>query len=139
MNLYPATNHGSCRFQFWTWLFWSPYFRKLCLVTCTICSNNLSISRWSHEIMWRLISDDSYNFWNFPWNSVPWWVKTSTRAPNLLSTLPKNAYDAPSHLVMAPILTNWKNVWKWPKHISYVEVSNSMDWWNPNSINIQAQ
>jgi hypothetical protein len=38
-------------------------------------------------------------------------VKTSTEAQNLLNTLPKNAYDAPSHLVMPPILTNWQNVW----------------------------
>jgi hypothetical protein len=90
LNLYPTTNHGSCRFQFWAWPFWSPYLWKLCLVTCTICSTNLFTSRWSHEIMWWLISDDSYNSWNSPWNFVPWLMKTSTGAPNLLSTLPKN-------------------------------------------------
>jgi len=111
LNLYPTTNHGSFRSQFWTPPFRSPYLQKPCLVTCTIRSTNPSTSRWCCEVMQWLINYDSYNSWNSPWNFIPWLVKTSTGAPNLLNTLLKNAYDAPSHLVMPPILTNWKNVW----------------------------
>jgi hypothetical protein len=98
LNLYPITSHGSYKSQFQVWPLWRPYFCKPHFTICTIHLTNLFASWWSHEVVWWSINALSHSSWNSPWNYVPWLVRTSARAPNLLSTLTKNAYDVPSLL-----------------------------------------
>ncbi len=92
LNLYPIISLASYKSQFWIWHFWSPYFCRPHFAAYTICSINLFASWWSCEVVWWLISVFSRIFWDSPWNFVPWSMKTLIGAPNLLSTLSKNAY-----------------------------------------------
>jgi hypothetical protein len=92
LNLYPITNHGNYKSQFRIWPLWRPYFHKPHFIVCTIHSTNMSTSRWFHDVVQWLINVFSHNSWNCPWNFVLWLMRTLARAPNLLSTLSKNAY-----------------------------------------------
>ncbi len=89
LNLYPIVNYGSYKSQSWVWHFWKPYFCNPCFTVCTIRLANSFASGWSCEVMQWSINVFSHNFWNSPRNFIPWLVRTSVGAPNLLSTYPK--------------------------------------------------
>jgi hypothetical protein len=90
LNLYPIANHGSYKSQFRIWPLWRPYFRKPFFIVYTIRSTNPSTSGWFHEIVRWSINNFSRNSWNSPQYYVPWSMKISTEAPNLLNILSKN-------------------------------------------------
>ncbi len=71
---------------------WRPYFCKPCVTIFTFHLVNLSTLIWSHEVVRWLMNVFSHNFWNSPWNFVPWSMTTLTRAPNLQNTMSKNPY-----------------------------------------------
>ncbi len=115
LNLYPITNHGNYKPQYWVWPLWKPYFHKprfTIYTIYTIHSINLSASRWFWEVVWWSVNVFSHNFWNSPWNFVPWSVKTPVGALNLLIPNPKmhmlllHYYN--SAMELTP--TTWKNV-----------------------------
>ncbi len=91
-------SHGSCKSQSWIWPLWRPYFHKSCFIISTIHSTKPFALGWSHEIVQWSISAFSHNFWSSPQNYVPWSMRILVKAPNLLSTLSKNAYVASSLL-----------------------------------------
>jgi len=112
LNLYPIINHGDCRSQFQIWPLWSPYFYTPFSIVNTNRSINMSPLGWSCEVVWWSSNVFLHNFWNSPRNFVFWLMKTLTRAPNLLSTLSKNAH-VPLHcynMATTPTPTTWRNV-----------------------------
>jgi len=133
LNLYPITNHGSCKSQFRIWPLWRPYFPNPLFIVCTIRSTNPSTLGWSHEVVRWSINIFSHNSWNSPQNYVPWSVRISTRAPNLLNILSKNAYVVIS-LLRSKNGTNSNHLEKCSiitKTYQFIEVSISMGWQYP--------
>ncbi len=112
LNLYPIANHGNCKSQSWVWPLQKPYFCNLRFTVCTIRLINPFTSRWSSEVVQWSINVFSHNFCNSPRNFIPWLMKTSIGAPNLLSIYPKmhmllfHCYNP----TMEPIPTTWRNV-----------------------------
>jgi hypothetical protein len=89
LNLYPIVSHGRCKSQSWIWPLWRPYFRKPRFNVYT------KMVSWSCAMINQCFLTQLLEF---PWNFVPWLVRTSIGAPNLLSTLSKNAHVMPSLL-----------------------------------------
>jgi hypothetical protein len=112
LNLDPKISLASCKSQFRTWPFWSPYFCKPHFSAYIICSINLFASWWSREVVWWSISVFSHIFWDSSWNFIPWLMKFFFGTPNLLSTLSKNAYVVHSLLQSSNGTnpTTWKSV-----------------------------
>jgi hypothetical protein len=87
-------NKDVCYSHTWSHTFGSSKLIYLCeprFIVYTICLVNFFASRWFHKVVQWSIDVFSHDYWNSPWNFVPWLVNTSTRVSNYVNTLSKNA------------------------------------------------